>query len=138
MGPPPPHTLTRSVDVTAAASDAITDGEVDPLGVQVKAALPDASEYKHIHFGVWAALGAPAKSGLQELSDLGIGFVQSIGDGLSGADMPNNGGGTYSGNWAAAVQAEDEDGDGDISLMHGAAGLQAWWRTSPRPRSPRP
>ena len=39
--------------------------------------------------------------------------------------MPNNGGGTYSGNWAAAVQAADEDGDGDISLMHGAAGLVA-------------
>ena len=114
-----------SVDVTAVASDAITDGIADPLGVQVRAALPDATEYKHIHFGVWAALGAPAKSGLQELSDLGIGFVQSIGDGLSGADMPNNGGGTYSGNWAAAVQAEDEDGDGDISLMHGAAGLVA-------------
>ena len=112
-----------SVDVTAEASDAKVDG--DPEEVQVRAALPDATEYKHIHFGVWAALGAPAKSGLQELSDLGIGFVQSIGDGLSGADMPNNGDANYRGNWAAAVQAEDEDGDGDISLMHGAARLVA-------------
>ena len=62
--------------------------------------------YKHIHFGVWAALGAAEKDGTQELSDLGIGFVQSIGDGLSGADMPNNGTGMlHEGNWVAAVQA---------------------------------
>ena len=32
---------------------------------------------------------------------------------------------TYSGNWAAAVQAEDEDGDGDISLVNNAASLTA-------------
>ena len=83
------------------------------------------AEYKHIHFGVWAALGEAEKNGTQELSDLGIGFVQSIGDGLSGADMPNNGGAMYSGNWAAAVQAADEDGNGDISLVHGAAMLDA-------------
>ena len=69
--------------------------------------------------------GAPAKSGDQDLSDLGIGFVQSIGDGLSGADMPNNGTANYSGNWAAAVQAADEDGDGDISLVYGAATIGA-------------
>ena len=112
-----------SVDVTAEASDATVDGDAEE--VQVRAALPEATEYKHIHFGVWAALGAPAKSGLQELSDLGTGFVQSIGDGLSGADMPNNGDATYSGNWAAAVQAADEDGDGGISLVHGVATLDA-------------
>ena len=58
---------------------------------QVRAALPVAIDYKHIHFGVWAALGAAETSGSQDLSDLGIGFVQSIGDGLTGADMPNNG-----------------------------------------------
>ena len=114
-----------NVDVTAAAAPDGDDDDTAADVVQVRAALPEASEYKHIHFGVWAALGAAEKSGLQELSDLGVGFVQSIGDGLSGADMPNNGGGTYSGNWAAAVQAEDEDGDGAISLMHGAAGLVA-------------
>ena len=93
--------------------------------VAVTAKIPDAAEYEHIHFGVWAALGAPEEDGSQELSDLGIGFVQSIGDGLSGADMPNNGEATYSGNWAAAVQAEDEDGDGDISLVNNAATLTA-------------
>ena len=111
-----------NVDVTAANA-ALEEGGL--IEAAVMAALPDASEYKHIHFGVWAALGAPAKSGLQELSDLGIGFVQSIGDGLSGADMPNNGDATYSGNWVAGVQAADEDGDGGISLVHGAATLEA-------------
>ena len=116
------YTYTE-VDVTALASDATLDGTAEQ--VQVRAAIPEATEYKHIHFGVWAALGAPAKSGLQELSDLGIGFVQSIGDGLSGADMPNNGGANYSGNWAAAVQAADEDGDGGISLVHGDVTLDA-------------
>ena len=84
-----------------------------------------AIDYKHIHFGVWAALGAAEKSGLQELSDLGIGFVQSIGDGLTGADMPNNGTANYSGSWVAAVQAAEEDGNGVISLKYGSAGLEA-------------
>ena len=93
--------------------------------VAVTAKIPEATDYKHIHFGVWAALGEPEKDGTQELSDLGIGFVQSIGDGLTGADMPNNGDATYSGNWAAGVQAADEDGNGDISLLHGASTLKA-------------
>ena len=88
-----------------------------PWASKVRAALPVAIDYKHIHFGVWAALGAAEKSGSQELSDLGIGFVQSIGDGLTGADMPNNGTANYSGSWVAAVQAEEEDGNGVISLM---------------------
>ena len=89
------------------------------------AKIPEGTAYKHIHFGVWAALGDPVKDGTQELSDLGIGFVQSIGDGLTGADMPNNGGAMYSGNWAAAVQKADEDGNGDITLLNGVAGFEA-------------
>ena len=105
--------------------DATTPDNTGNELVAVTAKIPDAAEYKHIHFGVWAALGAAEKDGFQELSDLGIGFVQSIGDGLSGADMPNNGTADYEGNWAAAVQAADEDGDGDISLVHGAADFKA-------------
>ena len=106
------------------------DGDVDTgvngdEEVAVTAKIPDAAEYKHIHFGVWAALGAAEEDGSQKLSDLGIGFVQSIGDGLSGADMPNNGTAEYKGNWAAAVQAADENGDGDILLVHGAADFKA-------------
>ena len=34
-------------------------------------------------------------------------------------DMPNNGEATYDGNWVAAVQEADSDGDGDIELMNG-------------------
>ena len=102
------------------------DGDPDTTDMhEVTAKIPEGTEYKHIHFGAWAALGDPEKDGTQEHSDLGIGFVQSIGDGLTGTDMPNNGNATYSGNWAAAVQAADEDGDGDILLVNGAATLDA-------------
>ena len=74
------------------------------------ATIPEATYYKHIHFGVWAALGAPEKNGSQELSDLGIGFVQNFsGEGLTSIgggidDMPNGGDAKYNGNWVAAVQ----------------------------------
>ena len=104
-----------------ADGDPTTTGEVH----EVTAKIPEATDYKHIHFGVWAALGEAEKDGTQKLSDLGIGFVQSIGDGLTGADMPNNGDATYSGNWVGAVQARDEDGNGPISLVNNAATLKA-------------
>ena len=49
------------------------------------AVIPEATDYKHIHFGVWAALGEAAKGGTQTtLADLGIGFVQNFsGEGLT-------------------------------------------------------
>ena len=111
---------TVDVDVTVLVA-----GDEPEFDTQVTATFPDPAEYKHIHFGVWAALGAPAKNGDQDLSDLGIGFVQSIGEGLSGTDMPNSGTADYNGNWAAAVQAADGDGDGDISLVFGPADFKA-------------
>ena len=99
---------------------------------EVTAKIPEATNYDHIHFGVWAALEAPAeKDGKQELSDLGIGFVQNFsGGGLTSiggtsADMPNGGKGIYKGNWVAAVQRADEDGNGAISLVNNAAELEA-------------
>ena len=101
------------------------DGVIGDEMVEVTARIPEATAYKHIHFGVWAGLGAAKPNGDQVPADLGIGFVQSIGDGLSGADMPNNGTATYTGNWVATVQEEDPDGNGDISLEHGAATLAA-------------
>ena len=113
----------RSVDIMAAASDATTDGTAE--GVQITANIPEATDYDHIHFGVWAGLKAAAKNGDQDIADLGIGFVQSIGDGMTGADMPNNGSGTYTGNWVAAIQAADVDGNGAITLTSGAASLMA-------------
>ena len=108
------------VDVEVAAA-----GEAVAFDTKVKAAIPEATDYEHIHFGVWAALGAAKADGTQTPSGLGIGFLQRIGDGLSGADMPNNGSGIYAGNWVAAVQAEDEDGNGAVSLTSGAASLEA-------------
>ena len=101
------------------------DTPADLEMVEVTASIPEATAYKHIHFGVWAGLGAAKLSGAQVPADLGIGFVQSIGDGLSGADMPNNGKANYTGNWVATVQEEDPDGNGDISLEYGDATLAA-------------
>ena len=98
---------------------------------EVTAKIPEATDYKHIHFGVWAALGKLRRTVLQELSDLGIGFVQNFsGEGLTpigggSDDMPNGGEATYNGNWVAAVQKADEEGNGAISLEHGVADLTA-------------
>ena len=102
-----------------------------PRNFEVTAKIPEATEYNHIHFGVWAALEAPAKDGTQKLSDLGIGFVQNFsGEGLTSIgggsdDMPNGGEATYNGNWVAAVQEADDDGNGDITLTNGIASLDA-------------
>ena len=91
--------------------------------VFVTASLPVAKSYSHIHFGVWASLGEAAKDGAQKVTDLGIGFVQSIGDGMTGADMPSTGMGTYNGNWVATVQAAA--GGGGLAMKNGAATLSA-------------
>ena len=98
-----------------------------PQMTQVTALLPVARDYSHIHFGVWASLGDASSTGSQNLADLGIGFVQNIGDGLT-ADMPNNGMGTYAGNWVASVQGSHPTGEGNISEMSGAASLEANFR----------
>ena len=97
----------------------------DPTEMEVSASIPEATDYKHIHFGAWAALGDAKKNGTQAPADLGIGFVQSIGDGLTGADMPNNGGAKYDGSWVATVQKADPDGNGSILLTSGDASLTA-------------
>ena len=113
---------TVDVEVTVVAA-----GEEAAFETQVTAKIPEATDYKHIHFGVWAALGDPEKDGSQKLSDLGIGFVQNFsGEGLTpigggSDDMPNNGMATYNGNWVAAVQRADEDGNGAINLRNGDA-----------------
>ena len=115
------------VEVDRDGADADTYGNMH----EVTAKIPEATDYKHIHYGVWAALGDPEKDGTHELSDLGIGFVQNFsGEGLTSIggtsdDMPNGGDATYKGNWVAAVQAADEDGNGAISLVNNAATLEA-------------
>ena len=90
------------------------------------AKIPEATDYKHIHFGVWAALGEAEADGSQDIADLGIGFLQNYsGEGLTGADMPNNGDAKYEGNWAATVRKADEDGNGAVTLRSGPASLMA-------------
>lgn len=116
------------VDIMAEASDATTQGTAEE--VQVTATIPVETAYKHIHFGVWAGLGDARKDGSQDIADLGIGFVQSVGSGLTPVDgenehLPASGDATYNGNWVAAIQEADVDGDGDITLQHGPAMLTA-------------
>ena len=121
---------TYSYQVVDITADTGQNEDVSVQG-QVTTKIPEATEYKHIHFGVWAALGAAAKNGDQDLSDLGIGFVQNFsGGGLTSIggtsdDLPNSGSATYNGNWAAAVQAADGDGNGPITLEHDTATLSA-------------
>ena len=103
-------------------------GETGAAGdemVFVTADLPSAMDYDHVHFGVWAGLGEAAKDGSQDIASLGIGFVQSIGDGMSGADMPNNGSAMYMGNWAGTVQQAHPDGEGKVSLEQDEATVDA-------------
>ncbi len=113
------------IDAPAAPDDPTVTADTDPEEIGVKAKVPDGAAYSHVHFGVWAGLSEAKASGAQSIADLGIGFVQSVGDGMTGSDMPNNGTASYSGNWAATIQGEDPDGDGDISLESGPAMLSA-------------
>ena len=43
-----------NVDIHVAVD---VDGDGTDEAVEVTAKIPEATEYKHIHFGVWAALG---------------------------------------------------------------------------------
>ena len=76
------------------------DGDGTDDNVEVAARIPGQAAYDHVHFGAWAGLNAARADGTNSIADLGIGFVQSIGDGMTGSDMPNNGSASYSGNWA--------------------------------------
>ena len=113
----------RSVDITALAADADDDGTAEQ--VEVTADIPEATDYDHIHFGVWAALGEAEDDGTQNtLAELGIGFVHNVGDPMT-ANMPNHGDAIYDGNWVAAVQVADPDGNGVITVEDGVANLRA-------------
>ena len=118
----------RAVDIhITLASRGVPDtvGFVDTRDVEVTVSLADPTDYKHINFGVWAGLGEAEKNGIQAIADLGVGFVQSIGDGMTTDDMPNHGNAMYNGDWVAAVQKQDLDGNGAITLERGAATLTA-------------
>lgn len=112
--------IYRSVDVMAAAADADNDGTAEE--VQVTAKIPDATDYEHIHFGVWASLNATGTAA----SGIGIGFVQNFaGAATEASDMPNHGSATYDGNWVATIQAIDEEGNGAVTLEDGVAMMTA-------------
>ena len=114
----------QHVDTMApAAPDTAADNDLALDLRGVKASIPMAIPYDHIHFGVWAALGAAAKTGAQKLDGLGIGFVQSIGDG----ETARLGIGTaiYSGDWVAVVQRQNSAAKGAYNMYDGAATLTA-------------
>ena len=116
----------QHVDTMApAAPDTAADADAALDIVTVRAALPTAVKYSHIHFGVWAGLGAAKADGSQNLASLGIGFVQNFsGSGLAPAQT--TGSATYRGDWVATVQrANATGGAGDITLDDGPATLVA-------------
>ena len=115
--------IYREVDILAPAAADGDDTGTDPDEVQVTASIPEATDYNHIHFGVWAALDEDGESP----SGHGIGFVQNFSAGGMTAVMPNFGDATYNGNWVATVQAADPDGNGPITLQDGTAMLVADW-----------
>ncbi len=113
----------RSVDVIVNMSrrDGADEG-TDPDNGQVTANIPEAADYEHIHFGVWASL---KENGI-DVGGLGIGFVQNYaGAPTEVSDMPNHGGATFNGNWVATIQAANRDGDGAVSLEDGVASMTA-------------
>ena len=119
------YTYASGADIIAPVlQDGPDDGSASDDG-QVTSGIPAAVEYQHIHFGVWAGLGEAAKDGSQDIADLGIGFLQSIDGGMTGADMPNAGEATYNGNWVAAVRSAHAAGAGGLSLENGVASLAA-------------
>ena len=92
-----------------------------PDETRITSGIPGPVAYQHLHFGAWASLGEAAKDGAQKVTGHGIGFVQSIGDGMTGADMPSTGSATYIGDWVATVQ----EAAGGVGLENGAAKLTA-------------
>ena len=114
-------------DAHGVLDDQGGDNPVDetPESISVKASIPVAKAYSHIHFGVWAGLGAAAKDGSQKLADLGIGFVQNF-SGSGTTDRLGIGIVRYDGDWVAAVQRQNTvAGTGAISLANGPAALMA-------------
>ncbi len=109
-------------DITAVAAPN-SDNDRDNLAdeTRITSGIPGPVAYQHLHFGVWASLGEAAKDGAQKVTGHGIGFVQSIGDGMTGTDMPSTGSATYNGDWVATVQAAA----GGLALENGAATLAA-------------
>ena len=120
-------TFYQLVDIVADVSQ--TDGgdnDPTPEHLRPTPSIPVATEYSHIHFGVWAGLGAAKGDGTQDIAELGIGFVQNIGEeGMT--DRQGIGTATFNGDWVAAVRrqyASDAEA-GAIKMDDGSAKLTA-------------
>ena len=111
------ETITlQPVDIDAAGLGGIEVG--------VKADVPVAVEYDHIHFGVWSGLTAANKNGAQQVADLGIGFVQNF----SGSGVTEGlgiGKASYNGDWVAIIQQQASTAAGTFYQDNGAAKLTA-------------
>ena len=117
----------RRVDIMADAS-MTDDGDNNetPQDLAVTVSIPVASAYSHINFGVWASLGSPKATGSQDISSLGIGFVQNI-DSSGVTDRQGIGTATFNGDWVAAVRREyaSDAEAGSIEMDDGKAVLTA-------------
>ena len=99
------------------------------VDIRKGAKIPEGADYNHLHFGVWSAIGEADEDGNNEITELGIAFVQNfVTGGSMTEEMPNNGSGEYAGNWVANVQEADSDGDGDINQLNGPAFMDANFR----------
>ena len=84
--------------------------------------IPEAKEFAHLHYGLWADLKADGNT----LDDHGIAFVTGIptGGGLT-QDMPTFGDATYAGNWVANIKAANVNGEGAVVPSWGGASMTA-------------
>ena len=112
--------VREAIQRIGTSGTGVTTYTYAPVSIRAGAQIPDAAEYSHLHFGVWAGLSGDDEN---EVADLGIGFVANIGEMTS--NMPNFGTAKYEGNWVANVQEKDGDGDGDITRRDGAASMDA-------------
>ena len=115
----------QPVDIMANASmsdGGDVGGDADDL-VPVTATIPAATKYQHLHFGIWAGTEVLNEGEATMLADLGIGFVQSIGDGMT--QKQGIGSATFYGDWVAAVQRAHAQGEGEIDSFMGKATLTA-------------
>ena len=95
----------QPVDITALSVPDISRDPGDTDAHEeggVTAAVPMAKAYSHINFGVWNKLAGASDA--QTIADLGIGFVQNIGEGVT--QKQGIGSVTYNGDWVAAVRRQ--------------------------------
>jgi hypothetical protein len=106
------------VEQNANVEAGVTSYEYNQVAVTLGVEFPTESAYKYISYGIWGSLDSKG----EKLTELGIGFVNGT---AMTEDMPNNGTGTYAGNWVANVQAAADGGDGAITSHSDTASIAA-------------